>query len=442
MGRFSNAQTLLVRVLSGAVLDQALLSAANFIVGLVLIRHTSDLQYGYYILATNAFMLLTSLQNAFVSPALVTRFTRLDAQQHPGVIGSLYHEQRDLMFKTMGIGIIATLLLCALTSWLDAGTGSVLVVGLVCTLAIAHREYFRIVLLSYREPGEVLRSDLPYIAVLIGGVWLATQTSAPATFAIASMGAASLCSGLMLAHKLHRRQPWQPVAGRRLMREIAPLGLWSLAGAAIHWSFSQGYSYVVAGALDVTAVAAIAATRLLMMPINLLSTGIRSMMLPMTANWLDRGGVSSTLRKLVLFAIAIATIAMAYFASMWLLRDWIFANVMHKQFAQRDPLLLMWSAIFLVMVVRDQFIILLIARERFRVLTQLTLICAAVSLGVGWWAMQLYGQVGALSGMLLGELINLSGVALLVLRERRHERSDHPSPSPLAANAGIAGSKS
>ena len=73
----SKSKSLFVRMLSGAVLDQALLSAANFLVGLVLIRHTSDLQYGYYILVTNAFLLLTSLQNAYIAPAVVPLFTRL-----------------------------------------------------------------------------------------------------------------------------------------------------------------------------------------------------------------------------------------------------------------------------------------------------------------------------------------------------------------------------
>ena len=61
------------RLLGSAVVSQALLSAASLVIGLVLIRRTSDLQYGYFILASNAILLLASLQNAFFGPALAAR---------------------------------------------------------------------------------------------------------------------------------------------------------------------------------------------------------------------------------------------------------------------------------------------------------------------------------------------------------------------------------
>ena len=431
MSETAQKRSLFVRMFSGAVADQALLSAANLLVGIILIRHTSDLQYGYYILVTNAFLLLTSLQNAFLAPAVVTRFTRLEADQHPRLIGGLYHEQRGLLLKSMGLGLLATLALWS-TGWFDSMTGPVLVAAMVTGAIVMHREFFRIVMLAYRQPGEVLRSDVPYVLLLLIAAWIATQTSLPATTAVIGIGIANLCSGLLLAHALQKQRPWKPASDTRVLRDIAPLGLWSLAGAAIYWSFSQGYSYLVAGALDVTAVAAIAATRLLMMPINLLSTGIRSLMLPLTAGWLHREGLPFALRRLLLFAVGIGAAALCYFGIMWLARDWIFDSVLHKHFDDRDHLLLMWSAIFFVMTVRDQIMMLLIARERFRDLTSLTFICALVSISVSWWAMLQFGLLGALAGMLIGELVNISGVCLLVRREWRSQSSPAPHGATLA----------
>ncbi len=430
----SKSKSLFVRMLSGAVLDQALLSAANFLVGLVLIRHTSDLQYGYYILVTNAFLLLTSLQNAYIAPAVVTRFTRLPEGEHAQVIGSMFHEQRGVLLRVLGLGLLASLGLWS-AGVFDSMTGPVLVAAMLTALAVMNREFFRIVMLAYRQPGQVLRSDVPYVVLLLAGAWIATQTALPATVAVASMGVAALCGGLWLSHSLQRHRPWKPIAGGGMLRQIAPLGLWSVAGAAIHWTFSQGYSYLVAGALDVTAVAAIAATRLLMMPVNLLSTGITSLMMPLTTGWVHKHGLSFAMRRLLLFALGLASAAMCYFAVMWLLRDWIFSEVLRKQFADRDSLLLMWCAIFLLMVMRDQIILLLVARERFRDMSSLSFVSALVSIAVSWWAMQHYGQIGALVGMLIAELVNLGGIVLLVLRERR--RSSHPD-SMSGISAGVA----
>ena len=65
------------RLLSTAVISQALLSAASFAVGLILIRSTTDVQYGYYILASSAILLLVSLQTGFFNPPLAIRMTRI-----------------------------------------------------------------------------------------------------------------------------------------------------------------------------------------------------------------------------------------------------------------------------------------------------------------------------------------------------------------------------
>src|SRR5690606_11593283 len=62
---------LFVRMFSGAVVDQALLSASSLAVGLLLIRHASELQYGYFVLVTSVLMLTTSLQSAFIGPAMI-----------------------------------------------------------------------------------------------------------------------------------------------------------------------------------------------------------------------------------------------------------------------------------------------------------------------------------------------------------------------------------
>ena len=98
-------------------------------------------------------------------------------------------------------------------------------------------------------------------------------------------------------------------------------------------------------------------------------------------------------------------------------RDWIFGVLLKKQFPQRDLLLLLWGLIFLVMVVRDQLAYLLAVQGRFRVLTLLTLASAVLSLVVSYGAMRRFGVAGALVGMLIGELINLLGIAMLALRK-------------------------
>jgi O-antigen/teichoic acid export membrane protein len=125
-------------------------------------------------------------------------------------------------------------------------------------------------------------------------------------------------------------------------------------------------------------------------------------------------------------ALGLAAATLCYFSVLWLLRDWIFSVVLKKQFAQRDELLMLWGAIFLVMVVRNQLLYLLAAQERFRALTLLTLASAVVSLAVSYWGMLRFGVAGALVGLLIGESINATGIVILSFRKTQAPLTDAP----------------
>ncbi|HUG73482.1 MAG TPA: polysaccharide biosynthesis C-terminal domain-containing protein, partial [Steroidobacteraceae bacterium] len=254
----------------------------------------------------------------------------------------------------------------------------------------------------------------------------------PAATAVLASGLAALVASALLSRMLLRSEAWDARGAQGILREIAPLATWSTGGAAIHWTFSQGYTYLVAAMLDVRTVAAIAATRLLAMPVNLLSSGIGSLLLPLASRWLVERGAPLVLRRLVWLALGIAATAICYFTVVWLLRDWVFDVMLKKNFAQRDLLLMMWSAAFVLMVVHQQLLYLLIARERFRLLTPLALISAVVALVCSLWGMQHYGGAGAVMGIVLGELTNTIGVVILCLREIG---ITPPEPVPASAPA-------
>jgi O-antigen/teichoic acid export membrane protein len=261
----------------------------------------------------------------------------------------------------------------------------------------------------------VLRCDLLQAALVVAGAVLAVHSAAPALLTLLLLALAALASTLALTQALQRHEPWTRAGAPPVLRRIAPQALWSTAGAALHWTFSQGYVYLVAATLDISAVAAIAATRLLLMPINLLSTGVGSLMLPLASGWLHVHGQRAVVRRLGLLALAMTGLTLAYVALLWPARDWLFDVVLRKHPPQRDTLLLLWGALCLVMVVRDQFVHVLVAQARFRSTSALTLVSAACALGASHQAMLLWGAPGALMGLLVGELASLCGTVMLAL---------------------------
>ncbi|MBC7982785.1 MAG: hypothetical protein H7Y02_02915, partial [Candidatus Obscuribacterales bacterium] len=99
------------KMMGSTVTSQALLSGSNLVVGLFLIRYTSDLQYGYYILASSALILLTSMHGAFFHPPLAIRLNTLDGVGRSDFVGGIYRGQRQLLWVLGGAALCLVALL-------------------------------------------------------------------------------------------------------------------------------------------------------------------------------------------------------------------------------------------------------------------------------------------------------------------------------------------
>lgn len=411
----------LAQLLGGAIVGQALLSAASLAAGVLLLRYAHAEQYGSYVLVGSAVALLGALQAAFVGPPLVQRLAELPEAARAALAAGAWREQRRLVVRALLLGA-PLLLLAAFLARLPVSMTALTVATLVAAAAALYRNFHRLLLQVHRRPWPILRGDALYAIVVVSGVALACRLPNAALPATLALAAAALLAGASHTHDIGRDDLRTPPA-HGVLRQLAPLGLWSAGGAAIHWTFNQGYNYLVAALLDVGVVAAIAGTRLALMPINLLSAGIGSTLLPLTVASVQRDGPRRTMRRLLMMAALIAVIALLYAGALWLLRDWLFDVVLRKSFPQRDTLLLLWTLVVLVVAVREPLIYLVVARQRLRALTLATGAAAAVAVGTVLYATPRYGAPGAVTGVLLGELLSLAAVLLLCWHECRLPRT-------------------
>lgn len=56
-------------------------------------------------------------------------------------------------------------------------------------------------------------------------------------------------------------------------------------GAVFYWLFVQSYNCALASRLDLSTVAAVNATRLLLVPTMVLTIGVTGMLIPLSAGW-------------------------------------------------------------------------------------------------------------------------------------------------------------
>lgn len=445
--RWRSAQGHFLSHVGSAVASQAMLSAANFTTGLLLLRSAGAQPYAHYVLAMNSIALMVSLQTAFLGPPLATRLPSLPDQARATLIGGLLNEQGRLLQRIGGLAALAAVLLALYTTLGNApntiaarvdpfAIPLVLFSSLLAMVGTLRREFLRQTLLALRRAHDIFRADFLFALTLIIGALIARYMPlwlAPAVVLLA-LALGSLGSRLLLQLSLH--QQFKPPAGRQpqLLQEIIPLALWSTSGAAFFWLYTQGFLYLVAAKLGTTAVATLAATRLLLMPMNLLSSGLGGLLAPAAAGWLAEMGRLRLLQRLAAIAVAMGVLTSLWVAALDYWQQPLFTLLFRQPLAHAEALLLSWGAVYISMALRDQLGYLLAALGQYRQLTLLTALATLVSLsccliGMSW----LPDPRGAMIGIVAGEGLTLVGIVTLVWRAV--QQTPPLSPDEIASRA-------
>jgi O-antigen/teichoic acid export membrane protein len=397
-----------------AVFDQVVLSLANFLVGFVLIRYASDHDYALYVLVQSTLLLVVSVHNSYLSGPVAVLTPKLPEDERWQTIGGVKRVQRRLL-RAAAVPLVLLPLLGYMSGILDGLLASVMVAGIFAVWAALRREYLRSVLLMYFRPHTLLGADAVYAVTLLAGVSAAVLIGSGivigATCALVIAGWA----GAAAAHRSLANDPgWQEGRAVSIWPQIHSLGLWSVVGSAIWWVLGQSYSYVLAARLDLTAVADVNATRLLLMPAIALAIGVGSLLAPTAASWYQQIGIHRLVRRLSMFLLVVGLLEMSYFVAIWIGRDWLVVGVLHKHIHDLDRLLILWSGVALVGLCRDVLQSALVALGRYKSLAWQVGVSAAVAVVLMWYGLGWWGAPGVLVGMIVGELINLAGIIILL----------------------------
>jgi O-antigen/teichoic acid export membrane protein len=398
-----------------AVFDQVVLSLTNFLVGFMLIRYASDHDYALYVLVQSTLLLVVSVHNSYLTGPVAVLTPKMADEERWQTIGSVKRVQRRVL-RTVAVPLVLLPLLGYMLGILDGLLASVMAAGIFAVWAGLRREYLRSVLMMYFRPHTLLSADAFYAVTLLVGVsaaiFIGKDIVVGATCALVIAG----WVGAAAAHRslAENSSGWHESSTVTIWPQIHSLGFWSLVGAAIWWVLGQSYSYFLATRLDLTAVADVNATRLLLMPAIAFAIGVGSLLTPTAAKWYTQIGIHRLVRRLLMFLLAVGLLEITYFFVIWLGRDWLVIGILHKHIHDLDRLLILWSAVALVGLCRDVLQSALVALGRYKSLAWQVGVSAAVAVVVMWYGLGRWGAPGVLVGMIVGELINVTGIILLL----------------------------
>jgi O-antigen/teichoic acid export membrane protein len=401
------------------VIDQIVLSGANFLAGLLMIRHTSDVAYGQFVLAQSTMLLLVSAQSAWLTGPLSIVVPKKTPSEKTLAIGTMRFSQARFL-RRLG----AALLLATAAGWLigllKPGTALVTAGIVLACWAALQREYLRGALIMWKRPNQLLRTDVVYAACLVGCVLVATFCpSSTGIFAIGALLVSARIAEAVSYRTLGADPGWISAEAKPLWKELRPIGLWSTVGSVTYWIFAQSYNYILASRFDLTAVTSVNAARLLLTPIFVFTIGINNVLVTSTANWLADVGLTKTLRRLVLVLLTITALDLIYIGFAWSFRGWLITSVLHKTIADRDTLLLLWASIVLIALPREILQAVLFASGQVKSMTWLIAVSAVTSLALTWYGLGHWGTAAVLIGQIAGECVNVLGLAWMLYRYLR-----------------------
>jgi O-antigen/teichoic acid export membrane protein len=410
------------------VIDQIVLSGANFLAGLLMIRHTSDVAYGQFVLAQSAIVLLVATQSAWLTGPLSIVVPKKTVPEKTLAIGAMRFSQARFLRR-----VGAVLLLATAAGWLigilKPGTALVTAGILLACWAALQREYLRGALIMWARPNQLLQTDGVYAACMVIGVVL-VATFCPTSTGVFAIGALLVAARIAeaVSYRMLGADPgWVSGNAKPFWQEIRPIGLWSTVGSVTYWIFAQSYNYILAGRFDLTAVASVNAARLLLTPIFVFTIGINNVLVSFTANWLAEVGLTKTLRRLVLVLLTITALDLIYLGVVWGFRGWLIASVLHKTIADRDTLLLLWGSIALIFLPREILQAVLLASGQVKSMTWLIGVSALTSLALTWYGMGHWGMAAVLIGQIAGESVNVFGLAWMLWRHVRIKGRQPPA---------------
>jgi O-antigen/teichoic acid export membrane protein len=410
----------ILRHFSTGVLDQVMLSGANFIAGFLMIRYTTDADYGRFVLAQSALLLLLGVQSGWALGPLAVIAPTKTAEARRTMLGSIKASQRRFL-RGLTLAALLIPIVGKMVGILDSPLALTVAATMFAGWAALERELLRNMLLVYSRPQSMLRADMFYVAALLAGIALSAFANlpSPGLCAVVTLALAAWAGADAANRSLARDPGWVTGDAREFWREFRPVGVWITVGSVIYWLFAQSYNYVLATRLDLTAVANVNAARLMLMPVFVFTLGVKNLLLPLISKWLAEFGLQRLLRRLALLTLVVAALNLLYIVSVWVFRGWLVRDVLHKVIGDRDRLLLLWSAVAVIFLLREVLQAPLIALKRVKSITWLVGVSAVVSLSINWFGVTRWGAAAVLIGQIAGECVNLSGMGWLLWQQAR-----------------------
>jgi O-antigen/teichoic acid export membrane protein len=390
------------------VADQALTSAENFAIGVILVRNCTKSEFGLYGLGYGMLILGWSLIAALVTAQMAASLSRgsLSREQRLMECGSLLHTLLLACFVTTSGGCLLALLLNGLHVIAFHDVYYWLFLSLALP-GLCLRDFMRRYFFQERSEALALVMDASALALTTAtlGAMAALHAAQLQTVAVATLAFGGLAVGLggAFAAGLSPRKPGGAAVGG--LEYSWRAGRWNIGATGVSWIQNQTYTLFVTAMLGLSGLATANAPRVLLTPITLLSTGLALPLLPRFANERTRLHTLVSLRSGLAFLCMTFVFVGVYMLALWLARDALLPLVLGNRYIDVWPYILAWAIANVFTNMRIYYSTFLSAKGGFRQLASANILSAVAVIGLTGPLIHFFGVLGSVYSIAAGELL-------------------------------------
>jgi len=335
------------------IADQAILSGTSFAISVVVARLCGPAQFGLYVLANAALLMLRELQSGLVTGPMAVLGSMEDDGRFSRYVSPLIWLQ---MLVCLGAALVAVSASFIVRTMSPASpVPSVLKVLAVALLCLQAQEFCRrILLVRFRLIGFFINDGVFCVSQLAAvgcAVWLrqaghAKFSAADALLCQAGAGAVALFAGafqvrpFITSRHLFRGEP---------LRMNWRFGRWNLLSSLCALAYQQTVYFVLAALAGAAAVAQLEAPRLIVAPFFVLIMGWSNIVGPFAARRFTVEGLASAksylnrVTRTLILTVTFAMVPIAIFSGR------IVPALLGRSYASGGAILWIWSATVIMM---------------------------------------------------------------------------------------------
>ena len=409
--------------------DQVLVSASNFITGIILVRGLGLVEFGIFTVAYVVLLLANSVQLSFISSPMITLgslYSSTDDRQR--FVRGMYGVQ--LAFAT--VASPAALVAVAIYFTLDR-TG--IPTGFLLSFAAAvafflMQDWLRRYFFTVGKPSAAVWNDaISYVGqvLALALLWMAHRLTIETAFwAMAMTSGLAFASGAIL-DRLYCNRAEMRDAWRRARGISVELGI----SNQLQWLVYQGAMLIGAGVAGPQAAGGVRATQNVIGPVNVAFQAMENIVPIRAAEEMRRGGIQKAAGFLFRFGLAGFIALLILFSAASLVSGRFLAFFYGHELQFYAGVLNLQLVYFLLAWPIRQLTFLFRTIESTRPILFASIVAAVVSLSLVYPIVRSYGALGIVMAAVAGQISNLLYLVVAWMRVASATRGKvvtaHPS---------------